>query len=77
MERMRSAPETRAWSFSAISTPAALARAALEALRPSSEVLTLAPRSTSLAATPEPISPMAITATVTSMRMLLRRPGSI
>ena len=72
MERTKSAPATSASSSGAISTPASRARSALASVRPLRLVRTFAPRSTSLAATPEPISPMAITATVTPMRLLPR-----
>src|SRR5687767_9795200 len=70
MERITAASATIASSLGIGSKPAALARATLASLRPASEVITRAPRSRSRRPTPLPISPGAMTATVTVMGVL-------
>ena len=57
--------------------PAALARLALASLRPSSEVMTVSPRSTRRAPTPAPMAPCATTATVGFIVTFLICPGTI
>jgi len=71
IDRMKPACAASSSSVATGIAPAFSARAALAALRPASEVITVAPRSCRRRATPEPISPIAMTAIVSGIGIFL------
>src|ERR1041384_4345751 len=71
IERMKSDWRTNSASVDTGTAPARSARVALAALRPASCVMTVAPRSCRRRATAEPISPIAMTPTVSTIANIL------